>query len=171
VPANLGMIIDVVDNEDRVVSTAERRIVLDLGLNFRTVHVLLFDEKRRLLLQHLSNSHPRSPNRLGSSAAGYLYSRENYSTAANRKLREELQVTASIKDIGRFEMTDERSHKFVGVFTGTLYQKPTFADDLVTEIVRMELNELSSLIRISPSMFTQTFLFVYDYFRRTRHQR
>jgi isopentenyldiphosphate isomerase len=134
------MIIDVVDNENRVVSTAERRIVIDDGLNFRTVHVLLFDEKRRLLLQLLSKSHPRSPNRLGSSAAGYLYSRENYFAAASRKLREELQVTASIEDIGRFEMLDQRSHKFVGVFTGTLYHNPIISDDLVTEVVRVELS-------------------------------
>jgi isopentenyldiphosphate isomerase len=166
VPANLGMIIDVVDKENRVISRTERRAVLTDGLNFRTVHVLLFDENDNLVLQRLSPHHPRSPNRLGSSVAGYLYAQETYFAAAKRKLREELRVTARIQNIGQLEMPDEMSRKFVGVFIGRLRQKPMIADDLIAELVYLTAPRLDSLVNDSPSAFTPTFLFVYDHFKR-----
>ena len=84
---NLGMIVDVVDEKNRVVSKAPRAAIFQEHLNFRTVHVVLVDRAGRFLLQRLSSNHPRNANRLGSSAAGYLYARESYFEAAKRKLR------------------------------------------------------------------------------------
>jgi isopentenyldiphosphate isomerase len=171
VPANLAMTVDVVDQENRVVAKAARRALLEKGLNFRTVHVLLFDEEGQLVLQRLSAQHLRSPNRLGSSVAGYLYSEESYFQAATRKLKEELRVTARIRNIGEFRMTDEISQKFVGVFVGTLRQRPVIVDDQIAELIYMLPTGIDSLMNADPARFTPTFVLVYEHFRRWERSR
>jgi isopentenyldiphosphate isomerase len=166
VPANLAMVVDVVDQENRVVATAARRTLLQRGLNFRTVHVLLFSAERRLVLQRLSANHLRSPNRLGSSVAGYLYSEESYFQAGRRKLAEELKVTARIRSICEFQMIDEASLKFVGVFAGTLRQTPVVADNQIAELIHMSPAQTDSMLKADPSRFTPTFIQVYEHFKR-----
>jgi isopentenyldiphosphate isomerase len=171
VPANLAMTVDVVDEENRVVARAARRTLLEKGLNFRTAHVLLSNKEGQFVLQHLSAHHLRSPNRVGSSVAGYLYSEETYFQAATRKLREELSVTARIRTIGQFQMIDEASRKFVGVFVGTLQQTPVIADDQIAELIYMSPTQVDSLLNTDPARFTLTFVKVYEHFRRWQDAR
>jgi isopentenyl-diphosphate delta-isomerase len=163
VSTNPGMIVDVVDEENKVVSNAERWALLANGLNFRTV---LFNDEGQLVLQRLSSQHPRSPERLGSSVAGYLYAHESYFEAAKRKLRDELRVTARIRSIGEFQMLDRTSRKFVRVFIGTLRKKPVIADDLITELVYIFPTNVSMVLSRNPSLFTPTFVLVYELFKR-----
>jgi isopentenyl-diphosphate delta-isomerase len=171
VAPNLGMIVAVVDDRNRVISRAERAALFARRLNFRTVHVLLLDILGRLLLQRLAPDHLRSPNLLGSSVAGYVTANETYFRAARRKLREELGVTARIRGIGQVNMNDQGSRKFVGVFTGTLHQRPIIKDDQIAELVYKELREVDRMVRRSPRAFTPTFLLIYDHFRRQQEPR
>jgi len=166
VAADLNMIVDVVDNKNHVVGKAERQALLRARLNFRTVHVLLFDYLGRLVLQRLPPDHLRNPCRLGSSVAGYLRSMEGYEDAAKRKLWEELRVTSRLKNIGQFKMIDEGSRKFVGVFIGKLQQHPKFEHDESFELIYLERRDLITQIRKNPENFTPTFLLVYEHFRR-----
>ena len=163
--------VDVVDEENRVIAKAARQILLEKGLNFRTAHVLLSNEEGQFVLQQLSAHHLRSPNRLGSSVAGYLYSEESYFQAAARKLREELSVTAQIRNIGEFQMVDEASRKFVGVFVGTLQQTPVIADDQIAELIYLFPTQVDLLLNADPSRFTPTFVQVYEHFRRWQRSR
>ena len=50
---DLGMVVDVVDEANRVVGRAQRAQLFEKRLNFRTVDVLLFDSEGRLVLQKL----------------------------------------------------------------------------------------------------------------------
>jgi isopentenyldiphosphate isomerase len=168
VAPNLGMIVAVVDDRNRVISRAERAALFSSRLNFRTVHVLLLDGRSRLILQRLAPNHLRSPNLLGSSAAGYVSPDETYFRAARRKLREELGATARIRSIGQVEMNDQGSRKFVGIFTGKLRQKPIVRDDQVSELVYKDILEVDLMVSSSPRSFTPTFLLVYDHFRQQR---
>src|SRR4029077_15998279 len=110
-------LIDVVDDRDNAVGTVPRGFVLERGDNFRTAHVFVFDDAGHLLLQRLAPKRPRHPNRWGSSVAAYLFAGETYEKAARRRLAEELGLAVPITEIGKIEMSDERSLKFV-----TLYQ-------------------------------------------------
>jgi isopentenyldiphosphate isomerase len=159
------MIVDVVDSKNRAIAKARRAVLFQEHLNFRTVHVVLHDRAGRFLLQRLSPNHPRNPNRLGSSAAGYLYAAESYFEAAKRKLREELCVRIRIRSVGRLEMTDQGSQKFVEVFVGALREPPILADSLVAELVYMHPHELASLMSRDLTAFTPTFVTVYQHLK------
>jgi len=164
------MIVDVVDDKNRVVGVAERKSLFDDKLNFRTVHILLFDRLNRLVLQQLPSNHPRNPNRLGSSVAGYLNRHENYAQAAKRKLKQELHITAQLKDIGQLEMLDNASHKFIEIFVGRLRARPKFERDEINELIYMYPEDVSALLKTSPEKFTPTFQRVYEYYRRQQKE-
>lgn len=162
------MIVDVVDEHNRTVGVAPRNVLLDRKLGFRTVHILLFDRANKLVLQKLPPKHPRNPNRLGSSVAGYLYNDETYARAAKRKLHEELGVIVRLRNIGQVKMTDSGSNKFVGVYLGKLTTSPDFNRDEVAELMYVDEQTLEKEIATSPDQFTPTFLRVYEHFARWR---
>ena len=107
-------------------------------LNFRTVDVLLLDAKGRLLLQKLPDDHLRSPGKLGASVAGYLLAGEDYAEAAQRKMKSELGLSASLIYLGEVSMEDDGCRKFVGVFTGRIDRSPSFDRNEIEEIVYMK---------------------------------
>ena len=59
----------------------------------------------------------RHPERWGSSVAAYLYAGESYQEAAQRRLWEELGLEGPLRRIGKTRMADERSLKFVELYT------------------------------------------------------
>src|SRR4051794_31603085 len=112
-----------------------------------------------LILQRLSTTHNRSPNKLGSSAAGYLFANESYASAADRVMRKELGIAGQLTDLGVFEMLDNGSHKFVGVFVGAPLQQPIIKDDQIDALLRLSPAQIDSLMATNLTLFTPTFTF------------
>lgn len=155
--SNIEMLIDVVDNENIPFGSIRRRQVLPQKQNFRTVHVFLFLNDK-LLLQRLSPEHPRSPSKIGSSVAGYLFAGESYKEAASRRTYEELKIKPKLTFSHKLEMNDENSKKFIEVFVGKVdfIPEPQVAD--VSEIIAIELPKVFNQVDTNPNMFTKTFL-------------
>jgi isopentenyl-diphosphate Delta-isomerase len=164
--SDLWMLVDAVDEANRPIGKAIRGDVLLDGVNFRTVHVLLRDAERRLILQRLPETHPRSPGQLGSSVAGYLRSGESYEAAAHRKLQEELGVDADLAYIDSISMKDRNSKKFIGVFVGDIDRAPRYDREQVAELVSLTLPELSIRVATTPTDFTATFIHVFGHIRQ-----
>lgn len=155
--------IDVVDEHNNVYRTIERGNALRSGANFRTVHVLVFNPSGELLAQRLADTRERHPGLWGSSVAGFLHAGEDYDHAAQRRLSEELGITAPVRYLGVVRMSDEQSIKFVGVYA-------TVADDytngLPAHIADLEwrnVNELREDLMRNPDRYTETFRLVFDY--------
>src|SRR5947209_14765344 len=85
------MLIDTVNKVDQVTGTIEKAAALDAGVNFRVVHVFVFNDKGELLIQQIPQG-KRHAGMWGSSVAGYVYSGESYEQAALRRLRQELGI-------------------------------------------------------------------------------
>ena len=159
--------IDVVDERNRAIGTAQRREVLSEGLNFRTVHVLVTDGERDLLLQRLGPGSDRHPGLWGSSVAGYLFAGESYADAAQRRMAEEIGIDADLDFLGVTPMTDERSIKFIGVFRAvTERAAPRVLDPVHVDSLRwMPVAELTEAIRTEPQVFTATLTHVISFVR------
>jgi len=78
-------LIDAVDDANEPVGAVARGDVFRLKANFRTVHVLVFNQAGDLLLQRLSATRERHPLMWGSSVAGYLHAGEDYLAAGQRR--------------------------------------------------------------------------------------
>jgi isopentenyl-diphosphate delta-isomerase len=163
------MLVDIVDERNRIVGASRRSLLLERGLGFRTVHVLVFDRTGRVLLQKLRNDHPRSPGKLGSSVAGYVQTGESYKDAAERKIREELGIQPQLVYFGYFAMRDQESRKFVALFTSRIRdERIAFDTAEMEDVVRMDVHNVDTLVRREPERFTATFLDVYDFYRHRR---
>lgn len=84
--------LDVVDDEDKVIGVRTRGDVHSLGLMHRSVHILVFNSKGDLFLQKRSKNKDSNPGLWDSSAAGHLECGENYPDCAVRELTEELGI-------------------------------------------------------------------------------
>jgi 8-oxo-dGTP pyrophosphatase MutT (NUDIX family) len=109
-------LVDIVDLSDRVVGVAPRAELVDRGLNFRVVHVLVGDRAGRLILQRPARAR-RKAFQWGSSVAGHVRSGESYDQAARREYREELGVEPpELTHVGTTWLDEDGRRKFIGVF-------------------------------------------------------
>jgi isopentenyl-diphosphate delta-isomerase type 1 len=83
---------DVVDEEDKVIGQETRSIVHQRGLWHRGVHVLLFTHEGKLLVQQRSRDRVHAPLALDCSVSEHVQAGEDYFTAAQRGLQEEMGV-------------------------------------------------------------------------------
>ena len=85
-------LLDVVDEDDNVITTTTRGEIHARGLMHRAVHVLVFNSKDELFLQKRSMSKDEQPGKWDSSAAGHVDSGEAYLDCARREISEELGI-------------------------------------------------------------------------------
>ncbi len=89
-------IFDICDADDQVIGQATRSQVHAQGLLHRAVHIWVWRSDGTLLV-HLRSPHKDEyPNTFTSSASGHVDHGEDYLTAAQRELREELGMTGDL---------------------------------------------------------------------------
>lgn len=159
------MLIDRVDQTDRVIGPIERKRVFELKANFRVVHVFVLDRRGMLLLQQIPVCGKRHPGHWGSSVAGYVFTGEGYEEAARRRLGQELGVTdAELHLFGKVSMDDAGCTKFITLFTarhdGPFRPDPGHiaALDLVSPL------DIPRMHRRGERRFTPTFLLLLNFF-------
>ncbi len=158
------MLIDVVNERDEKIDEASRRTVLPAGRNFHTAHLFLFDNNGRLLLQQLSARRERHPLAWGASVAAYLFADETYEAAVQRRAMQELRVKVTPELVGKIEMVDERSVKFVSLFRGTLAGMVEPDRDHIEAVRLMTLEEIAAGLSRFPERFTPTFRQLFAYY-------
>ncbi len=122
----------VVDEQDRVIGAAPRRQVHGNNLRHRAVHILLFNPKGEVYLQKRSRWKDRHPFLWDSSAAGHVAAGEDYDEAAERELREELDVSTSLSRLAQLPASEKTGQEFIWVYTGSS-NKPVRTDPTETE--------------------------------------
>jgi len=112
---------DVVDEFDRVISTATRAVVHRDGLRHRSAHILVYEPGGRLYLQRRAFSKECSPGCWDTSAAGHLGAGEDYAAAAQRELEEELGIGGEplLEPLFKLEASIDTGQEFVWVFRTT----------------------------------------------------
>lgn len=122
--------IAVVDLADRFVRWEERRAVHDQRLVHRSIHVLLFDSRGRLLLQRRHRAKQTYPGHWDLSCSGHVEESDYgpggpdhdldrvYADVARREVEEELGVRARLEPVGHFGPTDDVHYEQIRLFTG-----------------------------------------------------
>lgn len=164
----LSSLIDSVDEADEPVGTIARGDVLSLGLNFRVVHIFVFDRTGRLLLQRLGASRDRNPLHWGSSVAGYLHAGEAPAAGARRRLFEELAIGEDVKLVGEVSMQDGSSTKFIRLFAVQTEASPRPDPTHIATVRYLRIGRVDWLVHRFPGAFTDTFRLVFDFYRSLR---
>ena len=91
-----GELIDVVDDEDRLVCTSPRRHMRERNLWHRTVAVLCENSLGEIYVQRRSDGKDLFPGQYDMFTSGCLAAGEGYDEAAQRELLEELGISGAI---------------------------------------------------------------------------
>lgn len=157
-------ILDIVDEFDDVVGSAERAYALSNGLVTRVAGCVLFSSRGTIFLQVRSGK-KSSPFKMDYSAAGHVLSGEAYHTAACRELLEELGVSADLSLVGTMKMYREgKLRKIHTVFRG-IHDGPfhLFADE-VDRVEEFTVQQLMVAMNSTPDAFTPTIHEVFSAF-------
>jgi len=112
--------VEIVDKDDNVIGTMERREAHAKGKRYRIVHVILINDDDTILVQWRKSTKPESPRTFTASAAGAVDVGESYADAAVRELKEELGVKLKkpLKHMGNFQTKTANGQLFAGVYNG-----------------------------------------------------
>ena len=109
---------DIVDQNDRVVGTANRDEVHgNPALIHRVVHILIFNKQQGLYLQKRAPSKDVQPGKWDTSVGGHVDLGEDYRTAAIREMGEELGIeTERIEFLYKYLHRNDYESEYVSSF-------------------------------------------------------
>ena len=157
-------ILDVVDEQDKVITNASRNEVYQKSLSHRIVHVIIFNDKNEMALQLRSAKVSFCPNHWSTTVGGHVQSGESYEEAALREFEEELGITGKFKKFSKDYYNKEGTNKFLVTFT-TIFNGP-FQPDLkeVEKIDFFPLEKIKEMINDGEKFHPELLFLLNKYF-------
>lgn len=143
-------LLDIVDDNDHVIGQESRAIVHQRGLQHRGVHVFLFTDDGKMLIQKRSADRAASPSLLDCSISEHVKAGEDYHDAAIRGMKEELGVDGiEIERLTKFRMNygvndNEISELYQGVVHPELVQ---FDPVEIESVMYLSIDELRKVLQ------------------------
>ncbi len=141
-------LVDIVDDDDRVVRTVTRAEMRAQRLQHRAVSIAVLGSDRRLLVHRRADDKDVWPGMWDLAAGGVVAAGETYAAAARRELAEELGIAAGdVEDLGEGRFADE-AVALIGRGYLTVHDGPfTFTDGEIAEVRWVTRRELDLLVR------------------------
>jgi 16S rRNA (adenine1518-N6/adenine1519-N6)-dimethyltransferase len=158
-------IFDVVDKHDAVISQERRSEVHRKNLLHRAIHIFIWNQEGKLLLQKRSALKDVAPNTWDSSAAGHLGTDEDYDPAAEREIVEELGIKTPLRRIKKFEACQELGWEFVWLYEGASEGPFKFPEIEISELQWWTAKEIDEGIRQRPKDFAPSFCYIWKHRR------
>jgi isopentenyldiphosphate isomerase len=154
----LSEILCVVNVRDELLRGERRKLVHTSGLWHRGVHMFLFNEKDKLLVQLRSETKDKFAGRLDCSVSEHVRMGETYEEAAARGLVEELGLTTRVKPLLHFRMNYGPNDNMVAkLFKGRFKGPVHYDSDEVAEVMFMTVDEQADLVTGKPETMTPWF--------------
>ncbi len=162
--------ITFVDESDQIIGYGTKTEAISKGIAHRIARIFVFNSKGELLIQKRS-SHVAVPNRWDQSAAGHVDEGEDYLTAAQRELEEEIGVSnIPLKEVTKFyteEIDDSMTKKRFNMLYSAVYDgEVKVNEDEVAEILWISPIRLEQWMQDKPQDFTQGFIQSYRHYRQ-----
>lgn len=155
----------LVDKNDRVLGLKEKFATHKIPVPLhRAISIVIFDKnKSQMIIAKRSSKKPTWPYFWTNAVCSHPYPNESYSTAAERRLYEELGFRTSLREVFEFtyeaKMDDgiwgehELDHTFVGKYEGMIKPNP----DEVAGYEWVEIEELKRDLERDPKKYTPWF--------------
>jgi len=110
-------LIEIVNNDNKVVGLGKRGYVHDLNLMHRSVHIVLLNKNNEIFLQQRAWHKDSEPGKWDTSAAGHVSLGESTLVAAKRECNEELGLrTPSLELIFSMSASARTGYEFIDIF-------------------------------------------------------
>ena len=140
-------LVDIVDDDDRVIATVTRKEMRAGRLQHRAVSIAVMGSDRRLLVHRRADDKDIWPGMWDMAAGGVVSAGETYEEAAHRELKEELGVAvADFYHLGEGRFVDE-SVALIGRGYLAVHDGPfTFTDGEIAEVRWVNADQLDVLL-------------------------
>ena len=140
-------LVDIVDDDDRVIATVTRAEMRAGRLRHRAVSIAVMGSDRRLLVHRRAENKDVWPSMWDMAAGGVVAAGESYEVAARRELAEELGVEVTqFVHLGEGRFVDE-SVALIGRGYLAVHDGPfTFTDGEIAEVRWVNAAELEELM-------------------------
>lgn len=142
------MLVDEVDERDRVVATVTRAAMRAGNLRHRSVGILVLDARDRLIVHRRADHKDVWPGRWDLAAGGVVEHGEDYVDAAQRELSEELGIgTTELEWLGVHGYEDADVKSITAYFLARHDGEVRFDDGEVVEAHRVPPRVLRAMLR------------------------
>lgn len=158
-------LLDIVDDNDHIIGQESRAVVHQRGLQHRGVHVFLFTDDGKMLIQKRSADRAASPSLLDCSISEHVKAGESYHDGAVRGMKEELGVEGiKIERLTKFRMNygmndNEISELYQGVVDPELVQ---FDPVEIESVMYLSMDELRRMFQEERSLLCGWFVEMLD---------
>lgn len=142
-------ILDIVDDNDNVISQARRWDIFEKTTNFRSVNAFIVNSENLLWIPRRSALKKTVPLGLDMSVSGCVKSGESYEEAFKRELKEELNLDANQVDYRVLGFCTPEKHNvrsFMTVYEIKFEEEPNYNRDEICEGFWFEPKKLAELI-------------------------
>ena len=152
----------VVSENDEILGLMEKMNAHENGILHRAFSVFLFNDKGEMLLQKRASGKYHSPNQWTNAVCSHPKIDETYLEGAQRRLNEELGITANLTekfsfiykaDVGQNLWEHELDHVFTGNYEGNF----ALNEQEVSEIRYISMQQLDEEMNANPEKFTEWF--------------
>ncbi len=138
--------LDIVDDQDRVLSRAPRsRVLRDYHIH-RAVMFFVFDDEERVFVNQRSDTKEIYPGHWSIAFGGHVLAGESYDDAARREILEEVGLDTPARQIGGFQKRTADERENVKVYAVTADREPVLFADEIAQGQFMTLAELNQMI-------------------------
>ena len=152
----------VVSENDEILGLMEKMNAHENGILHRAFSVFLFNDKGEMLLQKRASGKYHSPNQWTNAVCSHPKIDETYLEGAQRRLNEELGITANLTekfsfiykaDVGQNLWEHELDHVFTGNYEGNF----ALNEQEVSEVRYISMQQLDEEMNANPEKFTEWF--------------
>lgn len=152
--------VDVVNEKDEIMGRDMKSQKKVKGFLSRTVGVFICNSEKKILICKRAPHKKNDANLYDLSAYGNVIAGESYEQAAERELKEELDINCKLNFLDKYyqevKNEDRTSKFFCGLFVGFCDQKPVLNEELV-EAKNMTFSEIYDEIKNNPHKYCQGF--------------
>ncbi len=136
--------LDIVNENDEIVSREERDLAHERYLLHRVVHIIIVNEKNKVLLQLRKSTKKLYPLFWISSVAGHVSSGDTPENTAYKEMKEELGIRIKLEFIGKCPIRDHLENEIVYFFFGKSNGPFNFDKKEIEKIDFFDIRELES---------------------------
>ncbi len=168
--------VQLVDSSDQPTGAMEKLEAHKKGLLHRAISVLIFNSKGEMLLQRRALHKYHSPGLWTNTCCSHPYPNEDSKDAAERRLKEEMNIESSLNFAFKFTYNASFSNGLIEneldhVFIGYSDETPHLNTDEAVAFKWIDLIALRESIQNSPELYTVWFkIIINDYFDQIESQ-
>jgi len=163
-------ILDIVDDQDRVIGSGSRQYIHENKLNHRSVHVLLFRSNGDLFLQKRAQWKDNCPGLWESSVSGHVDKGESYVQCAIREIDEEVGVSVPLhlEWLMKIDAEEKYGYEFATVYK-VIYDGAVFPDPReIEDSMWLTPVLVDQSIKRDPKRYTNSFLAIWSHIRNKK---